>query len=97
VHGMTATADGTLYALLASSKGSEHPRLARYDEVRQVFETIPLRLSDSGNVTMAAGRDALYLAAQNGSGGRWRLPWEALDQAAWQELKDAKLEAATSR
>ena len=45
-----------------------------------------LGLDLTGNATLAAGRDALYLAAHSGDRGRWKISWDDLDRARWKKI-----------
>ena len=90
ILGFTAASDGTLYLLLPADGGSV-ASLARWDPVRSVVETVPVAVKPQGKVTMAAGRDGLYIAGETGSSGRWRISWEALDAAPWTERADIRI------
>ncbi|MFL6196191.1 MAG: hypothetical protein ACJ75H_18570, partial [Thermoanaerobaculia bacterium] len=75
--------DHRIYLLTQGTKGAS---LDRYDPAEGSLKRIELGLALPGNATLAAGRDALYLAAHSGGGGRWRIPWEELDNAKWQAV-----------
>jgi hypothetical protein len=38
------------------------------------------------------GRGCLYGAAWNGRQGRWRISWDALDQAAWKDVANCEID-----
>lgn len=77
--------DGRLYLLVRQAGGEAF--IDRYDPVLSLLERTPLQLKAEGRFTMAAGKDSLYLAAYNGKDGRWKIAWEALDQATWKEVE----------
>jgi hypothetical protein len=88
--GMTQGLNGCLY-LLVRTQG-EGVALDRYDPTRVALERLPLQLEIGDAVTMAAGRDALYLAAGDGRKGRWRIAWDVLDLAHWQKIANARID-----
>ena len=88
--GMARGLDGCLY-LLVRTQG-EGVALDRYDPTRVALERLPLQLEIGDALTMAAGRNALYLAAGDGRKGRWRIDWDVLDQARWQKIANARID-----
>jgi hypothetical protein len=89
VRAFTRGRDGALYLLVKADQGFV---LDRFDPSRAVVERIPLALEAAGKIrSMAAGKDALYLAAQRGNGGRFRISWEALDTAPWRQVETAEV------
>jgi hypothetical protein len=74
----------TLY-LLVSPKGDGALVIDRYDPGRAILERVELALTSTGRFTLAAGKDALYLA--NTREGRWKISWEALERANWKEVE----------
>jgi hypothetical protein len=90
ILGLTEGRDGRFYFLVRTKEGGA--ALDRYDPERVVLERLPLQLKTEGTFTMAAGRDAIYLAAWEGRKGRWRIPWETLEQAKWKAVKDAEID-----
>jgi hypothetical protein len=58
----------------------------RYDPAQGILERMDLGLEAPGYVSLAAGRDALYVAAPRGDQGRWRISWEDLDRADWKRV-----------
>ncbi len=79
---------GPLYALLGTGVGGEHCALDRIDWEEQRVERVSLNLPCKGRFSMAAGRDGLFLAAWNAQGGRYFVPWSALDGAKWNAVKE---------
>ena len=75
--------DHRIYLLVQEEGGTS---LDRYDPTGPSLERVQLGLDLPGNATMAAGRDALYLAAHSGDHGRWRISWEDLDRARWKKV-----------
>jgi hypothetical protein len=71
---------------LAVQNGGQGLALDRYDPAQGTLQRVELRLQVPGFLTLAAGRDALYLAAPRGDNGRWRIAWEALNQADWKTV-----------
>jgi hypothetical protein len=45
-----------------------------------------------GGFTIAAGRDALYLAAWRADKGRWRLSWDSLEEAKWEPVQGVEID-----
>ena len=90
VADLTEGADGALYLLVNPGDGNTLA-LDRYDSVRGVLERAPLSLEGSGNYTLASGKDGLYLAAWNAKMGRWKLSWQALEQADWKKVEGAEI------
>jgi hypothetical protein len=83
-------ATGPLYALLGAGISGEHCALDRIDWGEQRVERVPLNFPCKGRVSMAVGRDGLYLAEWNGRAGRFFLSWGDLDKAEWSVVKDRK-------
>jgi len=65
--------------------------LHRLNLVEGHLEQTLLRLSWNGRVTLAAGRDGLYLAADRARAGAWWLPWSRLENAPWQVVEDLEV------
>jgi hypothetical protein len=87
-----ASRDGVLYFVLASSAAGKGTLLARYDPGRSIVEAAPLHVGHyEGELSMAAGKEALFLAAVEGTDGRWQLSWDEIDQAPWEVLSIAKI------
>lgn len=83
VSDLTEGLDHRLYLLVQTGKGTA---LDRYDPALSTLERVQLGLDLPGNATLAAGRDALYLAAHSGGSGRWRIAWDDLDRARWTKV-----------
>ena len=97
VNGLAATKDGRLYVVVEAAGQGRKAQLAvdRFDPSGRKLERLFLDGLDSiaGRLSVAAGRDALYIAAFSGdSGGVWRLPWDLLDGASWEKVADAKID-----
>lgn len=66
--------------------------LDRYDAALSTLERVRLALELPGHLSMAAGKDGLYLAAFHaGEAGRWFLPWEALEDATWAPVAEVEI------
>lgn len=88
---VTEGEDGYLYALVhLYAENGERMSLGldRYDVTRGVLERAVLDLEVSGSMSITSGADGLYVAAFNGERGRWMLPWETLEAAAWTPVPD---------
>lgn len=90
ILGLTEGRDGRFYFLVRTKEGGA--ALDRYDPERVVLERLSLQLKIEGTFTMAAGKDAVYLAAWEGREGRWRIPWETLEQARWRGVRGAEID-----
>lgn len=91
---VAAARDGRVYLLVQTSGGNL--AVDRYSPAADLLERRELTLRANGRMSLAPGRDALYLAAWNGSAGRWRISWEQLDATeGWEEVEtDEKAPAA---
>jgi hypothetical protein len=83
ISDLTEGLDRRIYLLVQGEQGVS---LDRYDPAESSLERVELGLDLTGNATMAAGRDALYLAAHSGDHGRWRISWDDLDRARWKKV-----------
>lgn len=83
--------DRAIY-LLVHASGDTSLALDRYDPVRGVLERIPLALKGNGRLTMAAGKDGLYVAPFRATGGLWRISWATIESAPWKEVEEAKID-----
>jgi hypothetical protein len=71
--------------------------LDRYDSTLAALERVPLDVTKkSSRFTLAAGKEGLYLAAWNGRDGRWRIPWEILEEADWQKVEEAEIHGGSN-
>jgi hypothetical protein len=84
--------DGKMYFLVHQGWEGGDFALDRYDAVRAVLERALVRLQNVGVMTMASGKDGLYLAAFSAQRGRWKISWEDIDAAAWKPIKDARID-----
>lgn len=89
---LTEGRDGRLYLLVRLPDGAAV--LDRFDPSSTALERLTLRMDASGTFTVAAGRDALYIAAFKGNAGRWKLPWSTLDLASWKPVEGAEIDGA---
>jgi hypothetical protein len=80
---------GPLYALLGAGIAGEGCALDRIDWEERRVERVPLSFPCKGRVSLAAGRDGLYLAEWNGREGRFFVSWTALEEAKWTAVKEA--------
>ena len=87
---LTEGRDGRIYLLVRTATGGA--ALDRFDASLLLLERVPLELNREGRFTIASGQDGLYLAAWNGKGGRWRLSWDALDQAKWKPVAGCEID-----
>jgi hypothetical protein len=80
-----------LYVLEGPGVAGERCALDRIDwELRRVERTA-LSLPCNGRMTMAAGRDGLYLARHSAKGGgRYFAPWAAVEGSRWTTVKEAE-------
>jgi hypothetical protein len=91
IQGMVEGRDGRIYFLVVPNSGGA--ALDRYDPARGVVERALLQWKADDDISLAAGKDALYLAPADASRGRWRISWEALDGAKWEKVDGATLES----
>lgn len=91
IAALTEGADGAIIYLLVNPGNGDTLALDRYDSVRGILERASLSLKGSGNFTLASGKDGLYLAAWNAKNGRWRIPWQALEEATWKEVEGVEI------
>lgn len=95
VRDLVEGTDHRMYFLVTLPDGTL--ALDRYDPALAVLERVPLTVMEgSSRFTLAAGKDALYLAAWNGRDGRWRISWEALEEADWHQVEGFEARGAAS-
>ncbi len=82
--------DGRFYFLVRTKEGGTV--LDRYAPERVALERMPLQFKADGTFSMAAGRDAIYIAAWDGRQGRWRISWDSLEQAEWKPVEGAEID-----
>lgn len=90
VFDLTEGRDGRIYLLVRTEKGGA--ALDRFDPALSRLERVPLEMTPQGRYTIASGRDGLYIAAWSGKEGRWRLSWDALDQAKWKPVAGCEID-----
>jgi hypothetical protein len=90
MQGLTDGRDGRMCFLVVPAGGGA--ALDRFDPVRGVVERALLQWKAEGDISMAAGKDALYLAPADAAKGRWRISWESLEQAQWKKVEGATLD-----
>lgn len=89
IRGITVGRDGTLYVVTTPGAPREAAAVLRL-RPGGGLERVPLGLDLDGEVSLAAGKDALYLTPLHGRPVVWRLPTEELEQAGWTELGAAE-------
>ncbi len=77
--------------LLVHTSGASALALDRYDSVLNVLQRIPLSLELAGRVSLAAGKDGLYLAPFNAKQGVWRISWADLEAGAWKDVEETEI------
>jgi len=90
IYGFTEGRDGKMYFLVDTGAGSAS--LDRFDSTRSVLERVPIQVPLKDTFTLAAGKDALYLASWEAKQGCWRISWEDLDAAPWKPVKGARID-----
>jgi hypothetical protein len=94
VHVVRALAvqDSRVYFVVETSAGLA---LDRWDTDAEVLQRVQLgNLSiGSGRLSLAAGRDGLYLAGAHLGEPVWRLDWQRLEGAKWKPVPEAVVEA----
>jgi hypothetical protein len=83
IQGLADGPDGRLYLVVDEGTTDAGLAVDRYDPGLGTLERVDLVLDHRGVLTVASGTDGLYLASVGGAGGRWYLPWSALDAADW--------------
>ena len=86
IYDLVEGRDGRIYLLVGGSVGGRLD-LDRYDPVRNVLERVATTIESRGVVSMAAGRDGLYIVPFNGRETRWRIGWDAIEAAGWAPVK----------
>src|SRR6185295_18080278 len=86
--------DHRMFFLAAGGGTDGSVVLDRYDPVTSQLERISLALQLPGRATLASGKKGLVLAEWNGRGGRWMLPWDALELATWKPVPNAEVSPA---
>lgn len=91
IRGLAPAPNGMLYVVLDRSLTGRGTELARFDSARGVVESVPLPLSNEGELSMAGGREGLYLAGIRGSEARRSISYEAIAHAGWRQLAEARV------
>jgi hypothetical protein len=88
VRGLTAQ-DNRVYLVVETPEGGL--ALDRWDVGTQVLDRLLLAGITPGRsyLSVAAGRDGLYMAARGLGGPIWRLDWQRLENAKWKVVPDA--------
>jgi hypothetical protein len=89
IQGLAEGPDSRMYFLVVPTSGGA--ALDRFDPVRGVVERALLHWKAEGDISMAAGKDALYLIPTDSAKGRWRVSWESLEQAEWKKVEGVTL------
>lgn len=88
IFGMTIGRDGAVYMVVSTEGGLAldrfHPALLTLDRVLLSGVEAP-----TARLTLAAGRQGLFIAALSSRTGLWRIDSEALDKADWKPVDDA--------
>lgn len=79
--------DGKLYLLVHEPWAGGGFALDRFDPATQILERARVALHDSGWLTMAAGKDGLYLTPWNPSAGPWKMSWASIENATWERVR----------
>jgi sugar lactone lactonase YvrE len=94
LDGLAAARDGRVYIVVEPAGDGDRAPLAldRFDPVRLTLERVLVDgIAERGRVSVALGRDALYIAPFSAEAGLWRLPWDQLEAAKWERVGDGKL------
>lgn len=94
VRGMTAR-DNHVYLLVETSQGVA---LDRWDDQAQALERLLLADISSGlrYLSLAAGRDGLYIASRGLGEPIWRLNWQLLEGAKWLPVPEVVVQAPSA-
>ncbi len=84
--GLATRRDGTVFAVMGKPVTGGGLVLERFDPKAPVVHAVRLDLPYDGRLSLACGKKGLYLAAHSAQKGRWFLPWEMLEKAAWAEV-----------
>jgi hypothetical protein len=88
---MAKNPDGKLLALTGAAVAGEGPcGLDRIDWERRRVERLALDFACSGRVSLASGKDGLYVAPFSAKEDRYFIAWDELDRARWTPVAEAK-------
>jgi hypothetical protein len=79
--------DGRIYLLVRGEGGPGRSTIDRFDDVEGVLERSTIDASPPGAVSIAAGRDGLFLVPFDGREKRYLVPWTELDAADWSPVE----------
>jgi hypothetical protein len=85
---------GFLYVLLDhAATHSAHPALVRLDPADLSFKALALGLDleVESNLTLVAGKAGLFLAGDTGYDLRWKLSYDKLARADWEDFPEARI------
>ncbi len=93
IFDLTEGRDHRMYFLAADGQGGGLV-LDRYNAVSDQLERVQLAIDQPVRLTMASGKDGLYLASLHGQGGRWLISWDTLELATWKPVPNAEISPA---
>lgn len=85
--------DGKIYLLVVRPWEGGGFALDRYDPIARVIERVPLHFEERSWLTLAAGKEGLYLASFLPQRGPWILSWEEIEEAVWQRVKNVHIDS----
>jgi len=86
--------NGMVYFLIADLEKRGKYRLRRWDPLRQALEDVALPIDLPSGATMASAKDGLHIAHWDSSQGRFFIPAERLETAAWRRVEGAQMDGA---
>jgi hypothetical protein len=97
---LTEGRDGMIYLLVSGDgePGSESRwALDRFNSVTGLLERTALNTWNSGALSVASGRDGLYIIPFNAQTRRLFIPWERVEVADWQPVEGVKINGQAVR
>ena len=91
---LTEGRDGMIYLLVSGGgepEGKSHWALDRFNSVTGVLERAALNTWNSGALSIASGRDGIYIIPFNGQTRRLFIPWEKIEVADWHLVEGVKI------
>lgn len=82
--------DGRIY-LLTQGGAKGGLTLDRFDPVQAILERALVGATTPGAVSMAAGRDGIYLVPFNGQESRYLITWEEIDAGDWRPVEGVEI------